>query len=139
MFVHGLQPNLYLLDAFYRTLGLDLWLIDTGDPHGDPEDFRRFWNQSLQVLCEDPNRLSLGCRFYMSRGSVPGMAPQCAQEGDVIFIPWGSNMPFVIRRCSEKGDRYQLIGACYQHGVMHGEVFKLVAEGQLRSEDIYLV
>lgn len=141
MFVHRLQHknDLCLLDAFYRTLTLDMWKTHTGDPQGDPKDFRRVWNQALRSLCKDFERMSVGYRFFVSRDCLPGMAPQHARDGDVIFIPWGSRVPFVIRRCSEQGDRYQLIGPCYLHGMMQGEVFKLVEEGRLSSEAVYLV
>ena len=58
LFVHRLQykNDLHLLDTFYRTLTLDTWRTDTGDPHGDPKDFRRVWNQASEELRRDPER-----------------------------------------------------------------------------------
>ncbi|MCJ1404374.1 hypothetical protein MMC11_007599 [Xylographa trunciseda] len=141
LFVHRLQDkdDLHLLDSFYRTLNLNWWSMDTGDPHGDPKEFKRVWNEALELSRTNPERVSLGSRFYISRGNAPGMAPLNAQEGDIIFIPWGSRVPFVVRRLNAQGDRHQLIGACYLQGMMHGEVFKLKEEGRVTSEDIYLV
>jgi hypothetical protein len=47
-------------------------------------------------------------------------------------------MLFVVRRIND-GDRFQLVGPCYLHSMMHGKVIQLEKDGKLRSEDIYLV
>jgi hypothetical protein len=44
-----------------------------------------------------------------------------AQEDDVIVIPMGSAVPFVLR---PRQARYQLIGQAYIHGVMMGEALQ---------------
>ena len=51
------------------------------------------------------NKKQLGMSLFhvMPRGSIPGMAPQHAQEGDVIFIPWGSRVPFAVRKFRRTG------------------------------------
>jgi hypothetical protein len=88
---------------------------------------------------EHTERLSMGWRFFISGNASPGMASKNAELGDTVFIPWGSKMPFAVRRSGERADRYQLIGPCYLHGMMYGEVVSLEKEGKLKSEVIYLV
>lgn len=56
----------------------------------------------------------------------------------MIFIPCGSNMPFAIREIGKQAGHYQLIGPCYIHSMMHGEVFQFEKEGKFRSKDVFL-
>ena len=59
--------------------------------------------------------------------------PPSAAVGDVLCIPLGSAVPFVVRPVL---DGYQLVGECYVHGLMKGEA--LHGE-EFRVEDISLV
>lgn len=64
-----------------------------------------------------------------------GMFPDTTQKDDIIFAPMGVNVPFVLREAGNK--RYKLVGECYLHGVMYGEVAE--APGwESRVEDITL-
>jgi len=62
--------------------------------------------------------------FRTSGGSQPGgyvgLAPRGIRAGDWVVILEGGNVPFVVRQAS--GD-WQIVGACYLHGCMHGQVF----------------
>lgn len=59
-------------------------------------------------------------RFAVTEGGFYGLGPQLMQEGDVVAVMPGLNVPFVLR---PTGDKYKLVGAAYIHGVMRGEVF----------------
>lgn len=59
-------------------------------------------------------------RFLVTEGGFYGLGPQLMQEGDVVAVVPGLNVPFVLR---PTGEKYRLVGACYVHGVMRGEVF----------------
>ncbi|KAM0351775.1 hypothetical protein ACHAPU_002287 [Fusarium lateritium] len=48
--------------------------------------------------------------------------PWTAREGDRIVILAGGEAPFLVRRHS-LGEDYRLVGSCYVHGMMNGEVF----------------
>jgi hypothetical protein len=63
-----------------------------------------------------------------------GLVPWGSAVGDVVVVPWGSEVPFVIREVEyvedgldgekeTRGRRWRLVGECYVHGVMDGEVF----------------
>jgi hypothetical protein len=56
-----------------------------------------------------------------------GLAPMASQVGDEIFILRGCTVPVVLRR-QEEGDGnkfFQLVGECYVHGMMDGEVAEI--------------
>ena len=52
-----------------------------------------------------------------------GILPNDARRGDVIAIFFGGNVPFVLRPL-ENGE-YLLVGPCYIHGIMDGELIDL--------------
>jgi hypothetical protein len=56
------------------------------------------------------------------------MATKYTQEGDLIFISWGAYIPFAIRKSATPG--HYLIGTCYLHGMMYGEVFDMEKGGE---------
>jgi hypothetical protein len=59
------------------------------------------------------------------------MAPEEAQEGDLICILLGSEFPFILRMIDY--DHYRLTGECYLRGIMDGETMKDVEEGRISS------
>jgi hypothetical protein len=62
-----------------------------------------------------------------------GQVPLHAQKDDVIVIPIGSAVPFVLRPHQA---RYQLVGQAYIHGVMTGEALQF---DHLAKEEIELL
>jgi hypothetical protein len=42
-------------------------------------------------------------------------------DGDVVAILLGSSVPFILR---EQGTQFTLVGECYVHGVMKGEMLE---------------
>lgn len=46
---------------------------------------------------------------------------------DFIFIPFGAQTPYIVRRRfgSSEGDLYELIGEASVHGMNDGEAFEL--------------
>ena len=61
----------------------------------------------------DDRRLCLS-----SQGRI-GWVPKKGKEGDVIAVAIGSETPIVLRRRGER--EYEVVGACYVHGIMDGE------------------
>lgn len=58
-----------------------------------------------------------------------GLFPLAAQEGDKIFILEGGFTPFLLRPVEGDGT-FKLVGECYVHGIMKGEVWD-AASGEL--------
>lgn len=61
-------------------------------------------------------------RMFLTEDGYIGVAPPQTREGDSIFLVKGSRVPLVMRPHTD--DKWQLIGDCYVHGVMHGEAFR---------------
>jgi hypothetical protein len=55
-----------------------------------------------------------------------GWVPRHAQEGDPICAFNGCRFPLVIQ---PKVEEYELVGACYMHGIMEGEAIELSNTG----------
>jgi hypothetical protein len=99
------------------------WKVLTGAIHPPPErsedpdqwvrneswSYRRAWNNYFR-------------RPFISMEGQPGIGPAHTQNGDVICIFLGGDIPFIIR---DNGDgSYRLIGEAYVHGVMAGEAME---------------
>jgi uncharacterized protein YjlB len=97
----------------------------------DPTEFdkivdRKKLFRELVMLCR-PRRRCISFTGFL------GQVPLHAQEGDVVVIPIGSAVPFVLRPHQA---RYQLVGQAYIHGVMMGEALQF---DHLAEEEIELL
>lgn len=65
-------------------------------------------------------------RFAMTQGGRMALVPAMAEAGDVLAVVPGINVPFVLRhrRSGTISSRevYALVGECYAHGIMNGEM-----------------
>ncbi len=68
-------------------------------------------------------------RFCVTEEGRMAIVPPLTLPGDIICVIKGTRMPFVLRK-SKRGDLlvYQLVGCCYVHGVMDGELQIFIAE-----------
>ena len=60
-------------------------------------------------------------RPFLSAGGYVGLCPGDTQLGDIIFIPFGAHVPYIVRKLSKRTREYKLIGEAYVHGIMRGE------------------
>jgi len=51
-----------------------------------------------------------------------GIGPVGMRRDDVVAVLFGSTTPFVVRRVVGMAKRYKLVGECYVHGIMDGEL-----------------
>ena len=56
-----------------------------------------------------------------TEGGRLALLPGTAELGDKIAVLYGGKLPYILRKI---GERWELVGECYVHGVMHGEAFK---------------
>jgi hypothetical protein len=61
-------------------------------------------------------------RFCVTEQGRMAIMPPRSKVGDVLCILKGARTPFVLRGSSEKPPVYNLVGCCYIHGVMGGEI-----------------
>ncbi|KAL1600813.1 hypothetical protein SLS60_007201 [Paraconiothyrium brasiliense] len=88
-----------------------------------------FLNYLANILI--PNRL------FATAFKRIGLAPRMARPGDMLVLINGCDMPYVARSVSkvkykekEVEPALQIIGPCYLHGVMKGEIFKDRGKGE---------
>jgi hypothetical protein len=51
------------------------------------------------------------------------LLPPGTKTGDLVFVIFGASTPFVLRQ-GDQAEVYQLVGECYVHGFMDGEMFE---------------
>lgn len=64
---------------------------------------------------------SEGRRFLRTRNGRMALGPSGVAAGDVICVVLQRSTPLVLRQDTAREEGYQLVGACYVHGVMYGE------------------
>jgi hypothetical protein len=57
-------------------------------------------------------------RFFVTSGGYMGKGLKAIQEGDLVALIAGVDMPIIIRK---EGDLYRVKGPAYIHGIMKGE------------------
>jgi hypothetical protein len=68
--------------------------------------------------------------FGSTSGGLFGSFPSTAMAGDVVVVLFGGRAPFVLRPLG--AGMFELVGACYLHGIMNGEwVTAVLRSGQL--------
>ena len=80
-----------------------------------------------------------GWKFAIFAGGYLGMVPITAQKSDLVVIISGIRTPYAVRIIAGTWDPicYRLVGECYVHGIMQGEMFD---NGMtLDWEDLYLI
>jgi len=81
---------------------------------GDPKTREKWLPFSVVALDSSKGRV-----VGASHGGLFGLFPREAQEGDVVALLFGSNVPFLVRPTDSTD--YELVGPCYVHGIMDGE------------------
>ena len=66
-------------------------------------------------------RHTLGRRFCVTNREYFALVPSHTIQGDHIALLRGGRYPVVLR---EIGPSWGVIGECYVHGIMHGELYK---------------
>ncbi len=75
-------------------------------------------------------------RLVTTYGGYLGLVPAGAIVGDVIAIIMGCDVPLVLRRVKGETSRFTLIGECYVHGIVSGEVAEFLAQGKCKMDNI---
>lgn len=59
--------------------------------------------------------------FTTTKGHL-GLGPESMQEGDIVTVLFGGNVPYILRPVGD--DHYRLVGECYFHPVMEGQAIE---------------
>jgi hypothetical protein len=101
-------------------------VVERGSARGNA---RRFATAAADA-CE-------GRRFFITQGGFFGIGPAVLEQGDVICVLLGHDVPVILREKAgghvEGG--HVLLGDCYVHGIMCGETIRAWGgpEGDLRD------
>lgn len=82
---------------------------------------------------------ALGRRFIITEKGYMGLAPPECEEGDKIAVLFGSDVPFVLRRCIGNMEEFELVGEAHIQDIMDGEVMQLLDAGDLESRTFRIV
>lgn len=59
-------------------------------------------------------------RLFVTKGKRMGVTSIYVKADDLVFLIYGTNVPFVLRKSKDKNE-YTLVGETYCHGFMDGE------------------
>jgi hypothetical protein len=132
-----------LQEAQWRTLVANRTAEMTEPPKEFAEPFleaANFWREpnpsdrysSGQELIAIDNRLrpfleafaAWNKRFCSTEKGYIGLVLLRTQPGDLVFVPFGSAVPLILRRSDERLGFCQLVGSSYLHGIMNGEALR---------------
>ena len=77
-------------------------------------------------------------RLMTTKDGKIGMVPGRTQKEDQIWVLFGCSIPLVLRKCKAEGS-YEVVGECYLHGYMNGEIIKELQDGKVKSQEVNLL
>ncbi|KAK5686495.1 hypothetical protein LTS10_002614 [Elasticomyces elasticus] len=80
----------------------------------------------------------IGAALFTTALGFFGLGYNLVRPGDCVAVLFGGQAPFVLRPTG-KPSEYALVGQCFVHGIMHGELIKLLDQGLLETEWFVLV
>ncbi|OLN96821.1 Heterokaryon incompatibility protein 6, OR allele 2 [Colletotrichum chlorophyti] len=89
----------------------------------DPESLKIFRQAFVQECIRNAGTES---SMFRTSGGYIGRGGHSVQQGDVVTVLFGADMPVLLRR---EGSYYKIIGPCYVRGVMFGEAMNRVGNG----------
>lgn len=118
--------------AYYRERCQELHVHPNQPLLGDDDDTiaLKYKNELVEIadswFVTEP-RQRYGRRFFASKRGKIGWVPQAVRTGDELCVVSGFATPFAIRKvkdsCTGQPAQYRLLGACYVHEHMDGEIF----------------
>jgi hypothetical protein len=88
------------------------------------------------LRCNDTTG-SMARRLITTNKGHIGMGPYRVRKGDRIYVLLGCSVPLILRP-RQGQPSYQVVGECYLHGFMDGEVLKELESGKFKIEEFQL-
>jgi len=105
-------------------------------------------NKEVSFVHQRVRATMTGRRFIKTQKGYIGWASEKCQEGDLVVVLAGRNVPYILHSESEveipeygggSFPCYSFLGDSYVHGIMDGEVFELLEESDREIKDIILI
>ncbi|EPE28385.1 hypothetical protein GLAREA_09505 [Glarea lozoyensis ATCC 20868] len=140
------------LEAFWRTLlgnsDVDAQDIPTSNPSLDYALMLERYIDKAGDFVDMPNRDDLigkyarpftvpmiratyEQRYFVTNRGYMGFCPIYSRVGDLICLLPGTSVPIILRKIQ---DHYVLVGECYCHGMMKGEIFNTLGEDNVEEQ-----
>lgn len=141
--VAGVQFNNFGLHHFMArnanlsVFGSTLKELVIGSPRLFSNKRRRLYNPSeiVREALSWATNVMAWRRLVTTEKGYLGLAVAANEPDDRICILVGCKTPLILR---PRGKYFQVIGECYMHGIMRGEIARNIEEGRLRMDEITL-
>lgn len=74
--------------------------------------------------------------FFITQNQYIGIGPRAMRPDDKIFVPFGCDVPLVIRFT---GKEYVVIGSCWIYGLMKGEIMEELKRGNIDPQELEFI
>ncbi|KAK3628365.1 hypothetical protein LTR56_018633 [Elasticomyces elasticus] len=124
-----------MLEAiFQRHIGIPVARLPL-DELGELYEQGLHWLQSVFKLLD-------GRVLFRTADGHIGVANPEVQEGDIVIMPFGASLPFLLRPVWDRAagcKAYALVDGCIVHGIMDGELIDAYEAGEAESESFDLL
>ncbi|KAK3626612.1 hypothetical protein LTR56_019678 [Elasticomyces elasticus] len=124
-----------MLEAiFQRHIGVPIARLPL-DELGELYEQGLYWLQSVFKLLD-------GRVLIRTEDGDIGVANPEVQEGDIVVMPFGASLPFLLRPVWDRAagcKAYALVDGCIVHGIMDGELIDAYEAGEAQSESFDLL
>lgn len=121
----------------FRSVNQDFFINGTSLRSCFPKDSKRLPRESLIRYHLRLAAISFeGRKLITTRTGYLGLVPDCVQRQDVLVVLLGCNFPILLRHYKAG---YRVLGECYIHGLMAGEVFMAQRKEQLQYQNFTLL
>ncbi|RYP46987.1 hypothetical protein DL768_006910 [Monosporascus sp. mg162] len=117
-------------DIAYEDVGRDIMYGGA-----DPKLMQGIEDGSLTSFDISFSETCVGRLVAVTRAGRLCLVPPLTREGDAVFIPFGSQVPYAVRRADwspASKDAYELVGEAYVHGMMDGEALDNMSETEIK-------
>ncbi len=119
--LRGLDPSTeFLPDKVSLRMQAEIFLNCDDEVFG--ESYTKTWlsyEKLVDLTALDTGNALTRRRMAVLRNNYLALVPASTRVGDEVFLIPGAATPFVFRRAGE--GKYEVMGECYVHGIMHGE------------------
>jgi hypothetical protein len=114
-----------ILNSFTSTAQIDLrW-----DLESFTRGARNWFARQHSIVALHGNR-----RFVVTTGGLFALVPSLAKSGDIFCVLFGNEVPCVLRADPHVTGNFRLIGECYVHEKMDGQVIADLSISSLKEE-----
>jgi hypothetical protein len=101
--------------------------------HDHSSEFENFPENAHSLETQDLEGLVNGRSLAITSSGRMGFVPDTTEVGDIVCVLYGSLVPYILRRCPGIPSHFTIVGACYIHERMDGQVIEDLENGLLEE------